>query len=87
MAAAIRSASRVTSSRLSFGPNAKRYQRRYLGTHAARSNFDSPVCRSSQIVEISATGSRSRRAFAVSSRPISKPLRLWMPTSRTNSVE
>ena len=43
--------------------------------------------RSSQMVGISATGRRRRRALAVSSRPISKPLRLSMPTSRMNSVE
>jgi hypothetical protein len=39
------------------------------------------------MVGISATGSRSRVAFAVSSRPISNPVRLSMPTLRTNSVE
>ena len=36
---------------------------------------------------ISATGRRRRRALAVSSIPISKPWRLSMPTSCTNSVE
>ena len=45
------------------------------------------MVRSSQMVGTSATGRRSRRALAVSSRPISKPLRLSMPTSRMNSVE
>ena len=39
------------------------------------------------MVGTSATGRRSRRALAVSSRPISNPLRLSMPTSRMNSVE
>ena len=51
-----------------------------------RSNRDSPSWRSSQIVGISATGRRSRVAFAVNSRPISKPVLDSMPTSRTKSV-
>ena len=49
--------------------------------------FDIPACRSSQIVGISATGIRIRRALAVSSMPISKPSRESMPTFRTKSVE
>jgi len=68
-------------------PKANRYQRRYLGIHSATLKFDTPVGRSSQIVGISATGSRSRFALAVSSIPISKPSRESMPTSRTKLVE
>ena len=69
---------------VSRGPKAKRYQRRYLGIQDARRNRDDPAVRSSQMVGISATGNRSRRALAVSSRPISKPCLLSMPTSSTN---
>ena len=65
-------------------PNAKRYQRRYAGSHFDILKLDTPNARSSQMVGISATGRRSRRALAVSSSPISKPARLSMPTSRTN---
>ena len=85
--AAIFAARRLTSSRVSCGPKAKRYQRRYFGIQSLSWNVESPNCRSSQIVGSSATGRRRRRALAVSSSPISKPLRLWMPTSRMNSVE
>jgi hypothetical protein len=53
----------------------------------ATRKFDTPAWRSSQIVGISATGSRIRRALAVSSMPSSKPSRESMPTDRTNSVE
>ena len=58
-----------------------------MGIHSATLKFDTPVGRSSQIVGISATGSRSRFALAVSSIPISKPSRESMPTSRTKLVE
>ena len=39
------------------------------------------------MVGISATGRRSRRAFATSSMPISKPVSESMSTSRTKSTE
>src|SRR5450759_5183426 len=39
------------------------------------------------MVGTSATGKRIRRALAVSSSPISNPLLLSIPTSRTNCVE
>ena len=69
------------------GPNAKRYQRRYRGIHFADPEVRRALARSSQIVGISATGRRSRRALATSSMPISNPASDSMPTSRTNSVE
>jgi hypothetical protein len=49
--------------------------------------FDTPACRSSQMVGISATGRRMRLALAVSSMPISNPSRESMPTALMNSVE
>src|SRR5208282_3663479 len=70
----------LSSSRLSLRPNANRYHRRYLGSQAATRKLDRPSCRSSQIVGISAIGSRSRLALAVSSMPISNPSLLSMPT-------
>jgi hypothetical protein len=49
--------------------------------------FDIPAWRSSHMVGISATGRRSRFAFAVSSMPISNPSLESIPTCRTNAVE
>src|SRR5512141_3187136 len=66
-------ARRRSSSADKGGPKASRYQRRYFGIHWASLKFETPVSRSSQIVGISATGRRRRRALTVSSRPTSKP--------------
>ena len=49
--------------------------------------FDVPCARSNQMVGISATRNRSRRALATSSMPISNPVSESIPTSRTKSVE
>ena len=68
-------------------PYAYRYQRRYFGNHLANLKLDSPKVRSSQIVGISATGWRKRRALATSSRATSKPESDSIPTRCTNSVE
>ena len=72
---------------VSLGPNENRYQRRYFGIHRATLKFDIPAWRSSQMVGISATGSRIRLALAVSSIPISNPSRESIPTWRMKSVE
>ena len=76
---------RLSSARLSRGAEreavpaeVRRQPRGDLEVRRAR------AARSSQIVGISATGRRSRRALATSSMPISKPASDSMPTSRTN---
>ena len=69
------------------GPEREAIPAQVTGIHLATLKFDTPAWRSSQIVGISATGSRIRRALAVSSMPSSKPSRESMPTARTKSVE
>src|SRR6202042_3065636 len=66
------SADKARRSADSRGPNANRYQRKYPGIQWAISKLETPACRSSQMVGISATGRPSRRALAMSSMPISK---------------
>jgi hypothetical protein len=72
---------------VSYDPNQNGYHLMQWGSHFRCLKFHCPLVRSSQIVGISATGRRSRRALDTNSRPTSKRASEPMPIVLTNSVE